>query len=199
MKKFCIYRTTNLVTEKTYSGQHGYENTPFDWYMGSSPSLKKDIKELGKDNFKKSILVFNIDEAHIDQVEKAFIQTELEKGNTYNKQMQGSGNKKTNPGASLYMSNRVVSTETKEKFREKMKDKKGEKALHYGRPHSEETKRRISEKKKGVPSWNDGKKCPQMSEAKRGKYHYTNGVIEVVADTCPEGFWRGGVPKKRRA
>lgn len=199
MKKFCVYNVTNLITGMTYKGQHGYVDSPIDGYFGSSPSLKEDIKKFGKENFKKDILVYNIGEDQIDLVEKAFIQGDLEKGNTYNKLIQGSGKKKTNPGASKYMTNRVVSSETKQKMSEIGKNRPKEEHSMYGKHHSEETRKKQSEAKKGVSSWNKGKECPQISQAKIGKHHYTNGVIEVVSDTCPEGFWRGGIPKKRFA
>ena len=36
--------------------------------------------------------------------------------------------------------------------------------------HSEETRRKISEAMKGKPSWNKGKKCPQLSGRNNGRW-----------------------------
>ena len=52
----------------------------------------------------------------------------------------------------------------------------GEKAAHYGMPHSKESKKLMSLKKKG-------------------RHWFTNGIIEVMQFTCPEGFRPGKLPK----
>lgn len=52
---FIIYKITNLLTNKFYVGAHITTNVN-DKYFGSSKHLKKDIKILGKENFKKEIL-----------------------------------------------------------------------------------------------------------------------------------------------
>lgn len=54
-----------------------------------------------------------------------------------------------------------------------------------GHAVSEETKKKISEtcKSKHMKTWNKG--------ISTGKHWYTNGVENVFATECPEGFWRG--------
>ncbi len=54
-KFFVIYQITNLIDNRIYVGCHITYNVN-DKYMGSSKSLKKDIKEQGRQNFKKEIL-----------------------------------------------------------------------------------------------------------------------------------------------
>jgi len=60
----------------------------------------------------------------------------------------------------------VVSQETRSKMRENMK--KRPTFSHKGHKHSEETKKRFGESRKGVPAWNKGvKMSPETCEANR--------------------------------
>lgn len=101
---------------------------------------------------------------------------------------------------------------------------------HLGKHHSEESRKKMSEARKGKPSWNKGKHlsaetCQKLSEAHKGKHHsaetrkkiaearksknhsaetrkkmseahkgkhwYNNGMQNVFAYECPEGFVQG--------
>ena len=93
---------------------------------------------------------------------------------------------------------------------------------HLGKHHSEESRKKMSEARKGKPSWMNGKQHSEetrkkisdalkgknhpffskhhsvearkkMSEVHKGKYWYNNGVICVRAKTCPEGFVPGRI------
>ncbi len=58
-KFFVVYQITNLINGKIYIGAHITYNIN-DKYMGSSKHLKKDMKELGRQNFKKiPLYIFN--------------------------------------------------------------------------------------------------------------------------------------------
>ena len=48
------------------------------------------------------------------------------------------------------------------------------------KPHSEEHKRKLSEARKGLKL-------------------YTNGVINVFAKECPEGFYPGRIPRRKKS
>ena len=86
-----------------------------------------------------------------------------------------------------------VSEETKKKMSESKKGKK----------HSEEAKKKMSEAKKGKPSPNKGKLFSEehknkLSEAHKGKniwikctHWYNNGEINIRAKECPDGFVPG--------
>lgn len=52
---YTIYRTDCLTTGEYYIGYHGTEN-PDDSYLGSGTGIKKRISEIGKVNFKKTVL-----------------------------------------------------------------------------------------------------------------------------------------------
>lgn len=55
MKHFIVYKTTNVVNDKIYIGQHCTENID-DNYIGSGLVLLKAIDKYGKNSFKREIL-----------------------------------------------------------------------------------------------------------------------------------------------
>lgn len=151
IKKYCIYRITNLINGKTYIGQHQYKDLN-DSYIGSGKHLRAAQAKYGIENFKKEILVFNISKKeHIDLLEKTFIAAEREKvgaENCYNITDGGEG-----------VLGRPTSEETKQKIGAANKGKVRTAAMraywstvHKGKKHSEETKKKISEKLKGRPN-----------------------------------------------
>ena len=137
---YYIYRITNLINGKTYIGQHKYKKLN-DNYIGSGIHLKAAQKKYGIENFKKEILVFNVQKReYIDLLEKTFIASEREKvgaENCYNI---------TNGGEGWSGS---MSEETRKKLSEANKGKR--------KPMLEKTKRKISESNKGQIPWNKGK------------------------------------------
>lgn len=67
-----------------------------------------------------------------------------------------------------------------------------------GKKRSEQTKHKMSIKAKGRTAWNKGIKCSEevknkiiQSKVKKQKHWYTNGEINVYAETCPDGFAKG--------
>ena len=90
--------------------------------------------------------------------------------------------------------------------------------IWLGKHHSEEAKRKMSEKHKGKTTWNKGKKMSEeakqkMAAAKIGKHHsdetkrkmsavrrgrswFNNGIKSVWTFDCPEGFVRGMLKRK---
>ena len=69
--------------------------------------------------------------------------------------------------------------------------------LHQkGKQLSEETKKKLSEAKKGNIPWNKGKQLSEetkkkLSEAKKGCNWFNNGKINIRAKECPDGFIHG--------
>jgi len=89
---YIIYKTTNLINNKIYIGQHQTYNIN-DSYIGSGTHLLLAIKKYGKLNFKREILFsFNtfdeMNNKEIEIVNEDFIKL----NNTYNKVLGGKGN-----------------------------------------------------------------------------------------------------------
>lgn len=177
---YCIYRITNLINGKTYIGQHKYEELNDD-YMGSGKHLISAQKKYGIENFKKDILVFNVaKKEHIDLLEKTFIASEREKagtGNCYNIADGGGGgnggyNKgkhfseearknmsEAHKGKPAHNKGKKMSEEQKKKLSEAQKGK-------HSKPHSEETKRKLSKAHKGKKLSEEHRK--KLSEVGKG-------------------------------
>ena len=74
MKKtyYYIYETTNLINGKTYIGQHITKRLS-DGYKGSGYLLKQAFKKYGKENFRREILMFAVNVAALNFMEKCLI------------------------------------------------------------------------------------------------------------------------------
>lgn len=167
---YCIYRITNCINGKTYIGQHKYNKTPYDDYMGSGNILKKAQKKYGIENFIKGIIIDNIEDKDvINELEIFYIAFERE----YN--INGCYN--IADGGEGFTGHR--SEETRRKIGEARKGKPSpNKGKHHseetkrkqsialkGRHLSEETRRKISEVKKNISEETRKK----LSEVKKGK------------------------------
>lgn len=137
MKKWCIYKITNLINGKVYIGKHKYSNIN-DGYFGSGKILKYAIEKYGKDNFIKEICKDNIGcETAVDFYETLFIKKEnCIIPNGYNLTLGGEGGDT--------FTNR--SEESKELTRSRMSESRtGEKNPFYGKTHSDEIKAHLKE------------------------------------------------------
>ena len=70
---------------------------------------------------------------------------------------------------------------------------KGETAWNKGKKMSEEFCRKNSESHKGKPKSEETRK--RMSEARKGKRWYNNGKINIMSKECPDGFTPGRLRK----
>ena len=71
-----IYKTTNLINNKYYIGLHSTNNLE-DGYLGSGLKLRRSIRKYGKQNFKKEILEFCNNLEHLKQREKEIVDLDL--------------------------------------------------------------------------------------------------------------------------
>ena len=162
---WCIYRITNLINGKTYIGQHKYKELN-DSYMGSGVLIKKAIKKHGVENFKKEILYSRIQyKETADDMERFAIKKERAIGKAeYNLADGGEG-----------LSGYKYSEEYKRKISERTK---GENNPNYGKHHSKETRKKISEARKKYVGENHpmyGKHHTEetrkkISEAEKGRH-----------------------------
>jgi group I intron endonuclease len=169
-----IYITTNKINGKKYVGKCQRTVEKSEHYLGSGNLLKHSIKKYGKDNFIKEILEKNLNLSNIQDRERYWIKildTKFPKG--YNLTDGGEG--LLNP-----------TDETRKRMSEKNKKLSGVNSPKYGKPVSEETKKKISEKLKnryrspetiekhkqkmlGRITSKETKK--KMSDSKKGKKH----------------------------
>jgi len=144
---YFIYLTKNIVNNKCYIGQHTTNNLN-DGYTGSGKLIEYSINKYGLDNHITGIIEFctgdNISEKEIFWITKK---------NTINP--NGYNLTKGGEGGDTYA---LLSEEDKKKFREKSSKN------NKGRKRSEETKRKMSEARKGH-SWNAG--IPKCEETKQ--------------------------------
>lgn len=139
-----VYMTTNLINGKKYIGRDKH-NRPR--YFGSGKLLKKAIERYGKNNFKKEILEeCKTDEELKDREEYWLKFYDVENNDDfYNLHNNGWGG---GPGGE----------------RSPMYGRRGEKSPNYGKKFSVETRKKMSEYRKGKP----GRKHTEESKRKIG-------------------------------
>lgn len=148
-----IYKTTNLINNKIYIGQDSNNNPK---YFGSGILITRSIRKYGKKNFVKEILEYCNSQNELNKREIYWIaffnSTNIEIGyNIANGGLgPGLGMEPWNKGKHLY-------EETKEKiskankgrrFSKEVNDKKGRKGelnSFYGKKHSDESRKKMSE------------------------------------------------------
>jgi hypothetical protein len=198
---FYIYRTTNLINGKTYIGQHKKTNRRGK-YIGSGLILRKAIKKYGKENFKVEILYDNIQlKETADSVEMFAIAKERKIGKAeYNIANGGQGGRVLNDEGEKMRIEKSVKTK---KERAALGMYKG---LKTGIKLSEETKQKIKDGwheahdgtvrhgKGGRFVKKDGTCKETYNPGSKGQHWFTNGITNVIAFECPEGFRPGKLP-----
>lgn len=137
-----IYRTTNLINGKIYIGKSERRIDESENYFGSGTILNKAIEKYGKVNFKKEILcvVNNINALNFLEIFCISLYKEEHGMNCYNLAKGGDGGNNY----------RYAPQEIKDEFSKTMSIvTKGENNGFYKKHHTEESKKKISEAKKG--------------------------------------------------
>ena len=154
--KHIVYRTTNKINGKIYIGKHSTEDLD-DGYLGSGTMIRQAVKKYGKENFHREILFAFDDEKDAMQKEAELVSTEfVRKDSNYNR-IEGGG------GCGI-----------------------GEAHGMYGKTHSDETKKIMSEKKKGENHPYYGKKRPKEVVEKISKSSLGKKLSEEHKDKLRE-------------
>lgn len=216
-KWYCIYRITNLVNGKSYIGQHKYTNeaNPMGSYKGSGKILKLAYKKYGEENFEIEVLYKRIrDKATVDAMEIWAIEKYKPE---YNIAKGGSGGftmeyateeqikvwKEHINKNSFFRGKRFVPREymTEEEWKivcQKISEsnRKVEHTAEWNAKVKESTKK-FYEAGNHNSSYGVKKSeshCKRISESRKGYKWFNNGVEEVQAKECPEGYVPGFKP-----
>jgi group I intron endonuclease len=202
-----IYQITNLINGKTYIGQRTLaEGRTFetDTYRGSGKLLWKAYEKYGKENFKRECLISGFfTKEQLNRFERCMIACQRicgkaeyniadggDGGNVFwknatdeDRQKQSERTKKQwEKYREHYKEGRKKATETvRKKLASGELNFSGEKNHFYGHKHSEESIKKMIEKRLGEKN------------GSFGTHWFTNGEINIKAKECPEGFHRGRV------
>lgn len=154
-----IYLTTNLVNGKIYIGRHEF-NKHNKIYLGSGKIFKLALEKYGEENFKRKILRLCFTEHELTVWEHVYIKK-------YHSQDSKIGYNIASGDVNTSDYNPAKLPEVRKKMSISAKKRLANPKNHnmYGKHHTEEAKRKMSEKHKGRPAHNKG--IPASEEAKR--------------------------------
>ena len=176
-----IYKTTNLINNLIYVGQH--KTSADDGYLGSGSLLKLAIKEFGKENFKREILEHCT--SGLDNRERFWI-AELHSNDPaigYNRTVGGQIG--WNTGIPLSKNQKLKLSETRIKLGLASGKNNpmygvslyGELNGMYKKHHSEETKNKMSQLKTGYKRTEESKKKQSKSNMGKNNPNFGNHKI----------------------
>ena len=145
-----IYMTRNNVNGKLYIGQHTRTMNPKDiddsWYLGSGDALHMAIAKYGEENFTREIIYECESKPELDYMEKVFISyyNAVKNEDFYNIAGGGQG---VGSGENHPMYGKRHTADAKRKISDAVR---GERNPMYGKSHTDETKKKISMSKVGI-------------------------------------------------
>jgi group I intron endonuclease len=164
---YYIYEIKNKINGKTYIGQRLCPKNKFPEtdtkYMGSGKFIKHSENKYGLENFSKLILAVTETKESINILEKFFIALYRNEGKAeYNISNGGDG------GCGSGKLNPFYGKHHSEETRKKLSE------VHKGKYPSEETRRKLSETRMGERNHNFGKPLPEsvhkkISESEKGR------------------------------
>ena len=177
-----IYEIT-FPNGKVYVGKHTpkHKGEAYNWYMGSGNYVKSFLKEHSKDELTKKLLVegeFTVDE--LNKLEVEYVSKYKQLPNCVNKARGGDGGDTSKFIDYSKVDNKRGYLKRKELCVQPVWKKHD---TFIGKHHSEETKKKMSDAKKG-------KYCKEKN-SQYGTHWYTNGEKNVKAKECPPGFRPG--------
>lgn len=199
-----VYKTTNLLNNKIYVGQHR-ANKFDESYYGSGKTLLKSIAKNGLTNFKVEILEWCYSKEQLNDREIYYIKlldaTNREIG--YNITRGGNGGD-TFHSLPIERQEQLRELHHTIKFSEEVLKRRGEKLK--GRPRSQEVRDRISQATKGKPKSEETKL--KLSQARMGIQAHNKGTVVIndgehnkyikkdeLEQYLSKGYVRGAVTK----
>jgi group I intron endonuclease len=139
-----IYKITNQINKKIYIGKQVRKSNK---YMGSGKLLKLAFEKYGIGNFTKEIIEYCENKKILSEREKFWIKkyNSTNRNIGYNITEGGEGN-----NTNRHFLGKKLTDEHKRKISENHHDVNGVNNPMFGKKHSENTKKCISEKRKGV-------------------------------------------------
>jgi group I intron endonuclease len=211
--KYTIYQIINTINSKIYIGKH-QTNDIDDGYMGSGKNLKRAIKKYGIENFVKEVVYVFDSEEEMNYKEAELVTEEFcLREDTYNICVGGQGGfshinldenfRKNKNKKARRVTDSILKIKygvenpsqidfVKQKLSIKMKERwrDGKISLpptpFLGKSHSLETKKKMSESKKG--------KFTGEKNSQYGTMWITNGNINKKVkcdDIIPDGWYKG--------
>jgi group I intron endonuclease len=154
---YYVYLTTNTVTGKIYVGQRARKWPPEEdgCYLGSGVALKDAIRKYGRDKFTREVIQICHSQEELNNAEIALIALT----NAMNPEV-GYNLTEGGSGTSGYKLDPVTAAKIKRNF--------GDKNPTFGKPRSEEVRRKISQKLTGRVI-HSAEARAKMSRTRRGK------------------------------
>ena len=177
-----VYKTTCLLNNKIYVGQHtgGFKKN----YMGSGIHIMRSVKKYGKDNFAVVILGYAHNKKSLNILERYHIsvcRNSMPKELIYNISDGGEGTSGIHLSGELNgMYGKKHSKKTILKMKMNLPNRQGKNSCWYGRHHKPESLNKIGLASIGRQTFLGRKHTPEsikkMSEAKKGKTAWNKGL-----------------------
>ena len=170
MSSHYVYVIVNKINLKLQFGSHSWEGEGLDPnYYGSGKIIKQAVKKYGKDNFIVYPIKFydNVDECRRAEEE---LLTKYDIANNpycYNLKNSAMGGDK---GRKLSEEHRKKLSQAHKGEKHPLYGKRGKDSPNYGKHHTDETRKKIAQANKGLKrSENTKRKISQARKGKRGK------------------------------
>lgn len=203
-KQWCVYLHVNKVNQKVYVGRT-CKKPEYRWNNGKGYFLQKHfwyaIQKYGWENFSHNIVADGLSDSESADLEKQLISEyqSMDPRNGYNQTAGGEGmlgwHHTSASKEKIRLSNhtRLISDETREKQSKAHQGKYvGEKNPFYGKTHSQDIKRQISES--ATKRWNDADNRKKMIKVLRSETR-TKKISESKKNLWKDPAYRGSMKK----
>lgn len=180
--KHTVYKVKNLINGKIYIGVHSTED-PYDNYMGSGKIISNAIKTHGKNNFRKTILyIFDTEKEAYDKEREIITEDFVNSRMTYNVNIGGKG---APSGNNHPFYGKHHSDESKKKISDRFL---GENHPFYGKSHPTKGTKRSEEVGKKISASLKGKRHSDKHKENLSKSHKGKKLSEEHKNSISLGI-----------